>query len=80
MDPITFRAALGVAQAVIFGERTVSVADALVLLNWLDDYKPVHMEQHKNGYLTLCYCGRCSTIVQKGDHYCNGCGRRFAVD
>lgn len=80
MDNITFDSARSLAQDVIFGERVPCVADALILLNWLDDNKPVHINHHKNGFLTLCYCSRCSTIVQEGDHFCNGCGRRIISD
>lgn len=77
MDPVTYESALTLAQSIIFGERVPNVADALLLLNWLDDHKPAHVNQNKNGFLMLCYCGRCSTIVQKGDRFCNGCGRRL---
>ena len=77
MDPVTYDAALNLAQSIIFSERSVNVADALVLLNWLDDNKPVRINRHKNGFLTLCYCSRCSTIVQEGDCFCNGCGRKI---
>lgn len=80
MDPVTYEAALNLSQSIIFSERSVNVADALVLLNWLDDNKPVRINRHKNGFLTLCYCSRCSTIVQEGDRFCNGCGRKILND
>lgn len=80
MDPVTYEAALNLSQSIIFSERSVNVADALILLNWLDDNKPVRINRHKNGFLTLCYCSRCSTIVQDGDRFCNGCGRKILND
>ena len=80
MDSVTYESALTLAQAVIFGERVPNVADALVLLNWLDDNKPARINRHKNGFLTLCYCSRCSTIVNDGDRFCNGCGRKLLND
>lgn len=79
MDEITFNCARELAQNVIFG-GSVCVADALVLLNWLDDNKQARIIRHRNGLVTLCYCSRCSTIVTEGDNFCHGCGRRLIDD
>lgn len=61
-------------EQVIFKHR-VNESDALVLFNWFIDHHSTKVYRHKNGFLTLCYCGRCSTIVGEGDKYCSQCGR-----
>lgn len=74
MDKVSFESARQLAQDVIFSGEP-KIADAMILLNWLDDHRPVRVNRYKNGFLTLCYCGRCSRIVGEGDSFCNGCGR-----
>lgn len=60
---------------IIFEERVPNIADALIILNWLDDHRPTYAHRNQNGFLTLSYCGRCGTIVGEGDKYCSQCGR-----
>lgn len=54
--------------------------DILVLVNWVQDHRPVRVYRHKNNFLTLSYCGRCSTIVGEGDKFCSNCGRGLIWD
>ena len=51
--------------------------DALALYSYVNDHRPCSVYVNKNGFLELRYCGRCSTVVQKGDQFCNQCGRRI---
>ena len=64
------------AHGIVF-EGKWNTCDALTLLNWCDDHRSVKVYKHKNGFLTLCYCGRCSTIIGEGDKYCSQCGREL---
>lgn len=52
-------------------------SDALIHYNWLRDHGATAVYINKNGFLELRYCGRCSTIVSKGDQFCSQCGRRL---
>lgn len=56
-------------------QRKYNDSDVLVLWSWLHDNHPVKVYRNRNGFVTLCYCGRCSTIVGEGDRYCSQCGR-----
>ena len=62
------------SQSIIFGGKW-NVSDALVLLNWCADHHSVKVYKNKTKFVTLCYCGRCSTVVGEGDRFCNQCGR-----
>ena len=61
---------------IIFRGR-YQVPDCLAILNYCKDHQAVRMYKNKSRLLTLCYCGRCSTIVSEGDKYCNQCGREL---
>ena len=74
MDNRTMDILEDVSRAILFG-RPYNHCDVLEILNWVQDHRPVSVYQNNNGFLCLCYCGRCSTIVAKGDKYCNQCGR-----
>ena len=68
--------AADLASSIIFdGKR--NVCDALILLNWCQDHKSTKVYTQKNRFVTLSYCGRCSTIVGDGDKYCSQCGREL---
>lgn len=58
-------------------KRRCSDADVLTVLNTTRDHSSTRARSHKNGYLTLSYCGRCSTIVAEGDNFCSYCGREL---
>lgn len=61
---------------VIFNSK-YNVCDHLLILNWVQDHRPCKVYRSRSRYLTLNYCGRCSTIVGEGDRYCSQCGREL---
>lgn len=61
---------------VLFNRRWYD-SDVLTILNYVHDQQATQVHSHKNGFLTLSYCGRCSTIVGEGDRYCSYCGREL---
>ena len=76
MDQNTFSTAEELCKGLLFHRRYNDV-DVLVLWSWLQDHRSVKVYRHRNGFLTLSYCGRCSTIVAEGDRYCSQCGREL---
>lgn len=64
----------------ILFRRKYNDCDLLVLRNWAEDHRPCRVYRNKNRFVTLCYCGRCSTIVAEGDRYCSQCGRVLLWD
>lgn len=64
------------ASGIVFRNKH-NVCDALLLLNWVQDHKSIKVYKHRNNFVMLCYCGRCSTIVAEGDKYCSQCGREL---
>ena len=76
MDLETMELTEAVCNEVIF-ESKYNVADHLLILNWCMDHRPCRVHSSTAGYLTLHYCGRCSTIVGEGDRYCSQCGREL---
>lgn len=74
MDQRAFDVAWSLADGIVM-HNEYKITDAVELVCWLQDHKPVKVTKNNNGFLCLCYCGRCSTIVQMGDKYCNQCGR-----
>ena len=64
---------------VLFNRRWYD-SDVLTILNYVHDQQATMVHSHKNGFLTLSYCGRCSTIVADGDRYCSYCGRELKWD
>ena len=74
MDQNTMELAEKLCLDIVFNGR-YRVTDALMILNWCQDHRSVKVYQQKNGFLTLNYCGRCSTIVGEGDRFCSQCGR-----
>lgn len=68
--------AADLASGIIFdGKR--NVCDALILYNWCIDHRSTKVYTHKSRFVSLSYCGRCSTIVGAGDKYCSQCGREL---
>ena len=67
---------VGMMRDIIFKDR-YNKTDAVMLLNWALDHKSAPVYTNKNGFLSLSYCGRCSTIVCKGDQFCSQCGREL---
>lgn len=63
-------------RGIIFHDR-YNKTDAVMLLNWALAHKSAPVYINQNGFLSLCYCGRCSTIVCKGDKFCSQCGREL---
>ena len=61
----------------ILFHRRFNDSDVLTILNYVHDQQATQVHSHKNGFLTLSYCGRCSTIVGEGDRYCSYCGREL---
>lgn len=61
---------------ILFG-RPYNHCEVLDVLNYCQDHQSVKVYRNTNGFLSLCYCGRCSTIVAEGDLYCNQCGREL---
>lgn len=61
---------------VLFNRRWYD-SDVLTILNYVHDQQSTKVHSHKNGFLLLSYCGRCSTIVAEGDRYCSYCGREL---
>lgn len=61
---------------IIFKDR-YSKTDAVLLLNWAMDHQFVKVYTNQNRFVSLSYCGRCSTIVCKGDKFCSQCGREL---
>ena len=76
MDRETFSTAKELCKGLLF-HRSFNDSDVLVLYSWLLDNESVKVYRHRNSLVTLCYCGRCSTIVAEGDRYCNQCGREL---
>lgn len=76
MDKMTYDCSLNLAQDVIFGSGG-KVTDALILLNWLDSYKPTKPLKKVIGKQTVYFCLGCRNVVCKGDWFCSKCGRGF---
>ena len=63
-----------VCMSILF-DRKWNDSDVVTILNDSQDHRPCKVYTHKNGFLSLSYCGRCSTIVSAGDRFCSYCGR-----
>lgn len=63
-----------VCMSILFDRKWYD-ADVITILNDAQDHRPCKVYTSRNGYMSLSYCGRCSTIVGEGDRFCSFCGR-----